>query len=272
MPRSLLHRLPDIVALARLRARELQALIAPARPARPAPPGRTRWPAGRLDPPGHPPLRRVSLLCGDELSAMLGLLAGDGRDGPLAGRIPLIWLTEDPRRPADTEGMVLTAMQRETRRLIDLTTRLFLARDLLGHGGGLAATVREAPERCIEHLLNAVFGHSHRFRIRTPTGWRTFIAGHPAPLCTDLVRQPPPAASLLGELARELTRPGEPVLVLNASVPSTAWVARLDRRWIFVQPDAMTVALLREHVVAQQMAEGAVLRTEEQGHGWATES
>ena len=269
MTRSLLHRLPDIVALARQRARELRASVTPTQPAAA---GHARFSAGHLDPPGHHALQQVSLLCGDELSAMLGLLAGAGHDGPLAGRIPLIWLNEDPRRPADTEHIALTAMQRETRRLLDLATRLFLARDLLRRGGGLAATVREAPERGIELLLDAVFGHSHRFRIRTPTGWRTFIAGHPAPLDTDLVRKPPPAASLLGELARQLSRPGEPVLVLNASVPNTAWVAKLDRRWVFVQPDAMTLALLREHVIARQMAAGAVLHTEEPGCGWTVES
>lgn len=257
MKRSLLHRLPDIVALARQRARELQAPFGP-----------WRKPQEQGDEPGHRALRRVSLLCGDELSAMLGLLSGAGRDGPLAGKIPLIWLTEDPRRPPDAHGVPLTAMQRETRRLIDLAVRLFLARDLLGHGGGLAATLRVSPERGVEHLLDAVFGHSHRFRIPTPTGWRTFIAGHPAPLCNDLLHKPPPAASLLGELAGQLTRPGDPVLVLNASVPNTAWVAELDRRWIFVQPDALTLALLRERVVARQMAAGAVLHTEEPSYGW----
>lgn len=248
MTGSLPHRLPHIVALARQRARELQA------------------------PAGHHALRRVSLLNGDDLSAMLGLLAGTGRDGPLAGRIPLIWLNEDPRVPADTHGIALTAAQRETRRLLDLAIRLFLARDLLGQGGGLAATVREAPAQGIEHLLDAVFGHSHRLRIRLPTGWRTFIAGHPLPLPTGLMRKPPPAASLLGELARRLSRPGEPVLVLNASVPSTAWVATLDRRWIFAQPDALTLALLRQHVVARQRAAGRLLCTEEPGHGWAAGS
>lgn len=261
MKRSLLHRLPDIVTLARQRARELRA-----------PSGPWRTPVGRLDPPGHRALRRVSLLCGDELSAMLGLLSGAGRDGPLAGQIPLIWLSEDPRRPPDAHGVPLTATQRETRRLIDLAVRLFLARDLLGPGGGLAATLREAPERGVEHLLDAVFGHSHRFRIPAPTGWRTFFAGHPAPPCNDLVHKPPSAASLLGELAGQLTRPGDPVLVLNARVSNTAWVARLDRRWIFVQPDAMALALLRERVVARQLAAGAVLHTEEPGYGWVIES
>ena len=41
------------------------------------------------------------------------------------------------------------------------------------------------------------------------------------------------------------------MLALKASVPNTAWVAELFRSWIFVQPDALTPALLRERIVAR---------------------
>lgn len=260
MNRSLLHRLPDIVALARQRAREL-----------PDPVGRRGGSFGRLDPPDQAGLGRVSLLCGDELSVLLGLRAGLGREGPLAGRLPLIGLNEDPHEPADTQGTVLTPRQHETRRLIELATRLFLARELLGSQGVLILTARDAPDRGIERLLDAVFGRTHRLRTRPAPGWQCFLtssADWPASLSDTVLHGLEPGPSLLGELTRQLTGAGDPVLVLRAQVRCTDWVGVLDRRWIFVQPDPMSLALLREHVIARQMAAGAALRTEEPGYGW----
>lgn len=259
MTRSLLHRLPDIVALARQRAREL-----------PGPVGQPGLSFGRLDPPERDSRRRVSLQCGDELSVMLGLRAGLGREGPLAGRIPLVWLNEDPREPADTEGTPLTPAQCETRRLIELATRLFLVRDLLGAKGVLALTARDAPDRSMERLLDAVFGRSQRLRVRPAAGWRTFLAGgpgSPATLHDGEGQGPVPGPLLLGDLAQRITVAGDPVLVLRADVPGTRWVAALDRRWIFVSDEALTLALLREHVIARQMAAGTHLHAEEPGYG-----
>jgi hypothetical protein len=257
MNRSLLPRLPDIVSLARLRAHEL---VAAATSSRQAATAHRRWPAAYPDPPGHGPCQRISLLCGDDTGAMLGLLTGTGRHPPMAGHIPLVWLNEDPRTPADADGVPTTALQREIRRLLDLTTRLFLVRHLLCPQGTLAATLRETPERGIEHLLHAVFGEARPEPAAPRVGLRTFLAGAAAAAPTAI--DTPASSSLLGELVRRCSQPGDAVLVLNASVQHTAWVGSLERRWIFVHPDAMRLALLREHVVERQRAAGARLQSE----------
>lgn len=257
MNRSLLPRLPDIVSLARLRAQEL---VAAATSSRQASTGHRRWPAAYPDPPGHPPCQRIALLCGDDTGAMLGLLTGTGRHAPMAGRMPLVWLNEDPRTPADADGAPTTAMQREIRRLLELTTRLFLARQLLGPQGTLAAALRETPERGIEHLLHAVFGEVRPVATAPQAGHRTFLAG--AAAVSPATAETSAAPSLLGDLVRRWSQPGDPVLVLNAAAPQTAWVGSLERRWIFAHPDALRLALLREHVVERQRAAGARLQSE----------
>lgn len=259
MNRSLLPRLPDIVSLARLRAHEL---LAAATSSRQASTGHRRWPAAYPDPPGHGPCQRISLLCGDDTGAMLGLLTGTGRHPPMAGHVPLVWLNEDPRTPADADGVPTTALQREIRRLLDLTTRLFLARHLLCPRGTLLAVLRETPERGVQHLLAAVLGSSHPVRTDPQTGFRTFIASATAGDPATALWQQTPDPALLGELTRRFSQPGDAVLVLNAAVQHTAWVGSLNRRWIFVHPDAMRLALLREHVVARQRAAGARLQSE----------
>lgn len=257
MNRSLLPRLPDIVSLARLRAQELSAAAASTRQASAR---HLRWPAAYPDPPGHPPCQRIALLCGDDTGAMLGLLTGTGRHAPMAGHIPLVWLHEDPRTPADADGAPTTAMQREIRRLLELTTRLFLARRLLAPRGTLVATLRETPERGIEHLLGVVFGEARPLPSAPRAGLRTFLAG--AAVAAPVFADPAATPALLGELVQRCSQAGDPVLVLNAAVAHTAWVGSLDRRWIFVHPDAMRLALLREHVVARQRAAGARLQSE----------
>ena len=241
MQRSLLNRLPDIIALARQRARELS--VAPS-----APPARQRpvWPVAESST-GAEELRRVTLLCGDELTAIAGLLLGHGRsDGPMTGRVAMVWLQDPPPVPADNLGTPLTWVQRRVRGLIDLSTCLFLARSLLRDGGHVVVNAgADDPDRCTERLMAAIFNGVRRLEhLSSPaTGAHRYLAG---PRVDTDARSP-------GELIRACTQDGDTVLVLRAGVPCARWVASLDRNWILVQPEPLGFALLREHIVAQRL-------------------
>lgn len=257
MERSLLNRLPDIVALARQRAWELAGAAA-AVPVRP----RTVWPVAQ-SVTGPDDLRRVSLLCGDELTALSGLLSGRGRaEAPLAGRVALVWLQDPPTAQADTLGMPLTGLQRRVRELIDLSTSLFLARALLRAGGHvvLSAAADDA-DRSAERLMAAVFDRVKPLPLLTGPvhGAHHHLAG---PGIDAEARSP-------DELVRGCSHDGDTVLVLRAGVPCAHWVASLDRRWILVQPEPLAFALLREHIVARQLGRERWRMVSEQRRQWA---
>ncbi len=265
MNTSLLHRLPDIVALARARARDL---IAP--PSGPLPGRRLQRPA---QPPGavDPLARRVTLLCGDELPVMLGLLLGRGRDGPLAGRVPLIWLEPAaPRAPANDDAVV-TPLQQKTRALLDFAVRLFVARELLTRDGLLATPVPFDGERCVERLLIAVFGQARPLvapvqPLNGAPQSGVCLAGRSLPPHLPPMSGP----DLLFDLALHATRRDDSVVVLPASPASAGWVAALDRQWVLVQPDAMAFALLKEHVIARQMRLPGAAPARESAREWAS--
>lgn len=257
MERSLLNRLPDIVALARQRAREL-AGAATAVPVRP----RTVWPMAH-SATGPDDLRRVSLLCGDELTALSGLLSGRGRaEAPLAGRVALVWLQDPPTVQADTLGIPLTGLQRRVRELIDLSISLFLARDLLREGGHVVmSAAADDTDRSAERLMSAVFDSVkplHLLAGPAPGAHRHFAG----PGLDAEARSP-------DELIRACSHGGDTVLVLRAGVPCAHWVATLDRRWILVQPEPLAFALLREHIVARQLGRERWRLVSEQRRQWA---
>lgn len=260
MERSLLNRLPDIMALARQRARELSAP-----PARSTTPARLRqhpgWPVAQVRP-APDDHRQVTLLCGDELTVMAGLLTGQARpDGAMAGRVALVWLPADADVPADSADPPLSAVQVRVRHLIDLSTRLFLARSLLRDGGRLVVSATDDPDRCTERLMAGVFDDVRRL------GPRDRFAHAPA---LYLAGPDMPAPSLSPEhLVRDGSRRGDTVLVLRAGVCSAQWVAALDRNWVLVQPEPLGFALLREHIVARQMGQKRWRIVSEDRRAWA---
>lgn len=241
MERSLLNRLPDIIALARHRAREL-AVAPPAPRTRPRP----AWPVAKAST-GPEDLRRVSLLCGDELTALSGLLSGRGRPADsMAGQVALVWFQDRPVVHADSLGTTVPLAQPRVRELIDLSTSLFLARPLLRDGGHVVVTAAaNDPDRSIERLMTAVFDAVRPLgALGSPgNGSRRHLAG---PGMDSDARSPE-------ELIRSCTHDGDTVLVLQANIPCAHWVAGLDRNWILVQPQPLCFALLREHILAQQL-------------------
>ncbi len=267
---SLLQRLPDIVTLARARAREL---VVPH--VHPSPTRRTHRPTPPWQQLSAGDPRRVTLLCGNGLSVMTGLLAGQGLHGSLAHRIPLIWLEADGPGPVsrdETQATAPSTLQAEIRKLLDLTIRLFLARELLTPDGLVATTVPPDPLRCVERLLVAVLGSSSQIvapvqPLNGPGQWGVHIAGR-------MVDRPLPAmggADLVLDLATHTTGNHDPVLVQPATLRCAHWAARLDRQWLFVQQDAEALDLLKEQIIAQQIRLGVgSVRAKEASRVWAT--
>jgi hypothetical protein len=229
MTPSMLSRLPDIVALARARAHDLMAHPSGAlSPRRSAPPGAHH----DTDDPG---VRRVTMLCGDAMPVLLGLLAGQGSGGSLARRMPLLWLA--PTAPAATPAQeaALSAQQRQTRQFLDLAVHLFVARELLTRDGLLVTPVSHDPERCTERLLVAVFGESRQIvpplqPFQGPPQHGVCIAGR----LVDRHLPPMGGPDLLFDLALHTTRRTDTVVVLPAPPQSAGWVAALERQWILV--------------------------------------
>lgn len=263
---SLLSRLPDIVALARARAHDLMA-----HPSGALSPRRSEPPGAHLDT-GDPESRRVTMLCGDALPALLGLLTGQGRSGSLARRVPLMWLAPmAPSAPPAPEGKAVPPLQQQTRQLLDFAVRLFVARELLTRDGLLATPVSSDPERCTERLLVAVLGQSRQIvppvqPLHGAPQIGVCIAGR----VVDRHLPPMGGTDLLFDLALHTTRRTDPVVVLPASPVCAGWVAALDRQWILVQPDAMAFALLKEHVVARQMRHAGAMLAKETARHWAS--
>lgn len=265
MNRTLLHRLPDIIVLALQRAHELDPRQRGRMGVRSASLRPVSEQAQEVNERGE---RQVTLLGGNSLSVLLGLLAGLGCAGALSSRLPFIWL-QDSGAAACAEGCAVTPLQRETSQLIDLATRLFLARELLREDGWLVAQLHETPERCIERLLQTVFGGVCCLPPASPDGPQRFLVSPGARTCSMARLVVPAGTHPLPGLVQRLTRSGEPVLVLNADLDSTTWVASIDRHWIYQQADAMRLALLREHVVARQMGAGSALQPQEPDRDWA---
>lgn len=266
MTPSMLSRLPDIVALARARAHDLMAHPSGAlSPRRPAPPG-------AHPDTDDPSARRVTMLCGDALPVLLGLLSGQGHSGSLARRVPLMWLAPTaPAVPPAPEAAALPALQQQTRQLLDFAVRLFVARELLTRDGLLATPVPHEPERCTERLLVAVLGQSRQIvppllPLHGTPQHGVCIAGR----VVDRHLPPMGGPDLLFDLALHTTRRSDAVVVLPASPPSAGWVAALERQWILVQPDAMAFALLKEHVVARHMRLPGSVRAEESARHWTS--
>lgn len=267
MNRSMLNRLPDIITLARQRARELWTCSPLVRPGHRQPP----WSVARVASDGGAGAvagadHRVSLLCGDDLSVMSGLLSGQAQDGPLAGRVSMVWLSDSAGPASDRSNTHQGSLQVRARRLIELSTRLFLARDLLVDRGALVVTTTPDPDRCAERLLGAVFEHAQALpsRREDPTDARAYLAGASMP-------ERLPAASgatLLGELARTLTGRHDHVLVMGAQPAFAAWVAALERRWVLAQSEPQVFSVLREQVVARQMELARQQLKDEATHDW----
>lgn len=242
----MLNRLPDIITLARQRARELWTYSTHVRSEHRHP----SWSVARFatEPAaGH----RVSLLCGDDLSVMSGLLSGQAQDGPLAGRVSMVWLSDAAESAPDSVDIPMNSLQVRVRRLIELSTRLFLARDLLVERGTLVVTADTDPDRCAERLLGAVFGHA---RALPPEDGRSSTAR--AYLTGASVPERLPAGSgsaLLGNMVRSCTGRDDHVLVMGAQPACAVCVTSLERRWVLAQSEPLTFSLLREHIVARQM-------------------
>lgn len=264
MERTLLHRLPDIIVLARQRARELDPRERPLRSASGTPP------AGPMPCAGEPGEHQVTLLGGSGLSVLVGLLAGIGRVRSV--RLPFIWL-QDSGQTARVETGDATPLQRETAYLIDLATRLFLARELLREDGWLAAQLPHSPDRCMERLMQTVFGLVWGLTPVSGQGPQRFLVGVGRAASEPLADGSLSAgAHPLPALVQRFTQVGEPVLVLDADGAATAWVASLERHWIFQQADAQRLARVREQVVAHQMLTGSTLRAQEPARDWAVVS
>lgn len=256
MTRSLLHRLPDIIAIARARARNLLDQPREAPPPHPPPDG----------PRAHD-ARQVHLLHGNDLAAMLGLLDGRGAPGPLRGRVPLIWLAPAPR-PGPDNGH--RPARWRTHDLVNLAVRLFVARELLlPQDGLLAAPMDDDPGRLVGYLLDALFGRARTmpegFDHPCAAGARVYLAG-PRAATADARMD---GATRQHELVERHSPPGSPVLVAPAEPICAEWVAALDRCWILVQPDGERFARLHEQVVAHQRAQGRSLRAPAQTRSWS---
>lgn len=265
MNRSMLNRLPDIVALARQRARELWTHSTQTRTSH----RRPAWSVARLaaeTDAGH----RVSLLCGDDLSVMSGLLSGQAQDGPLAGRVSLVWLSDCAAPPPDSLNTPTSSMQARVRRLIELSTRLFLARDLLVEQGALVVTADTDPDRCAERLLGAVFGHTRALPPgkNPPSSARAYLAGTAVPKNLSVGSGP----TLLGDLVRACTGRDDHVLVMGAQPACAVWVASLERRWVLAQSQPLTFSVLREHIIARQLDLAQRRLTSESPREWAAGS
>lgn len=267
MERTLLHRLPDIIVLARQRARELdprQRTVRSTSGSRPT---------GGAPRAGNSDEHQVTLLGGSGLSVLVGLLAGIGRvHSVVASGVPFIWL-QDSGQTGRAEACDATPLQRETTYLIDLATRLFLARELLREDGWLAAQLPHSPDRCMERLLQTVFGRVWGLAPVSVHGPQRFLVGVGLAASEPLAAGALPAcAHPLPALVQRFTRVGDPVLVLDADASATAWVASLERHWIFQQADSLRLARVREQVVAHQRLAGSVLRAQEPARDWAVMS
>lgn len=261
MNRSMLNRLPDIVTLARQRARELWTYSSSARAGH----RRPSWSVARFaaeSGAGH----RVSLLCGDDLSVMSGLLSGQAQDGPLAGRVSMVWLSDSPGPAADSQNTPIGSMQARVRRLIELSTRLFLARDLLVEQGALVVTADTDPDQCAERLLGAVFGQARALPTDDdrPRTERAYLAGATVP--EELPRGSGPA--LLGAMVGTCTGRDDHVLVMGAQPAFATWVAALERRWVLAQAEPLTFSLLREHVIERQLRQAQRQLADESAREW----
>lgn len=256
----MLNRLPDVLTLARQRARELWTCPVGARIGRRQAP----LPTARLAPVsevGYP----VSLLCGDDFSVLSGLLCGQADDGPLVGRVAMIWIAQADGPEADETPTHPT--QRHVRQLIELTTRLYLARELLVDRGSLVVMAQTDPDRCAQRLQEAVFGHC---RVVTPRGGpHTGVGAHISGRAVLKWPTGATGASLLGDWVRHGSTGRDRVLVLGAPPTAAPWITTLDRRWVLSQRHSLPFHRLREHILARQQVQTGLRLTGESHREWA---
>lgn len=262
---SLLPRLPDILGLARERARELLAAATTADP--------LGEPASRAPQPtdGNP----IHLLHGDELAAMLCLFSEHRPEGNWRTRIPLIWLTSGglnpPTRDPATDSTAATAKQ-HLLSLVELTVRLFVARELMPHRGLLALSVDQDPDQCIAHLLGAVLGHPRSIppAPAPATGAapadRVYLVG---PVQTE-EQGWTAGPGLLRQLADSATRPGDAILVALSESAHPPEAPPPHRHWFLIQPDDQRFTAWPEQLIRDRLRQDGSTRMQTLSHWWAS--
>lgn len=249
---SLLSRLPDVITMARERARDLLGRLDSA--ARPPSPWQNhhhhdaaQWlPSARG---GH----AARLLVDSDLRAMLELLRADGAASDWRGRTQFIWLDGSGAGEASSARHEM-ALFPAARWLLDqpgvlrpylLALRLYIARELLAPDAVVAVSGEPDPDGCMAHILRAVLSHRAHW-----------VVGH-APAAASRALACRVARTRLRTLLDTHSRDGDRVLVLQACVDFAPLVAQLDRRWTLTHSNAMVLSLLRERIVANQV-QGAV--------------
>lgn len=238
----LLSRLPDVVALARERARDLLGRLDSAT----CPPPHdhhAQWlPCARGGPAAH-------LLVDNDLQAMLGLLRAGEPASAWRGGTQFIWLDGSGTEEASSARHEM-ALLPAARWLLDqpgvlrpylLALRLYVARELLAPDAVVAVSGEPDPDGCMAHILRAVLSHRAHW-----------VVGH-APAAASRALACRAAGTSLRTLLDAHSRDGDRVLLLQACMDFAPLVVQLDWHWVLTHSNAMVLSLLREHIVARQM-------------------
>ena len=258
MTRSLLTRLPDIVARSAVRASEAMHTLGvkpgPLNEACTPAPEAGAWP--RID---EEPTR---LQTGHDLALLLNSLIASPQRPSLRGQVGFLWLRATPSEPLsatrdapggkpDLEDITLGQAW-----LSDLAVRLFVARELLAPSALLVLTPTTGLGNCIPLMLKAVMG-CEPFRVTSANADSSPLVlacqrpASPAPRVP--ARAPhhiPSLAQCLSETHHNdrtavVMRPGADILNLQAS-----WAGD----WLLTDPDPSRIRTLRSQLDRQAWA------------------
>jgi hypothetical protein len=254
MSRSLLNRLPYILARAAVRSSEaLHALgVKPGQPAAECLPFWSRSAHDSIPPDDE----STRLQTGHDLALLLNSLITSPQRPSLRGQVGFLWLRATPSQPltdargAPTGALSASDLALSQAWLSDLALRLFVARELLPPSALLVLTPTSGLGTCIPLMLKTVLG-CDPFRVTTgdPDGNPVVLAcrtasapglrpatlpRHQIPTLTQCLRDTP----VTGRTAMVM-RPGPGILDLQP-----AWWGD----WLLTDPDPVAIRALRSRL------------------------
>ena len=251
MSRSLLNRLPDILARAAVRSSEAMHALG-LRPGA----STLAWSTRQADDEGAlalPDDGATRLQTGHDLALLLNSFIHNPQHPSLRGQVGFLWLRAEPSQPlaqataspAGTPPTPDIALRQAC--LSDLALRLFVARELLAPSALVAVTPAPDLGTCIPLMLKTVFGNDP-FRVATGAhgAGPTVLACRPAstpgarPALASRLHSPSLAQCLhetpaMGRTA-VVMRPGADILDLQA-----AW----SGDWLLTDPEPDAIRTLR---------------------------
>ena len=147
MTRSLLSRLPDILACAAVRSSEAMHTLG-------LRPGQCFHRLGAVNDVSAAPKRQFHV--SDDIAALLGMLAGQQPFSCMRQELGLLWLSTQP--VSDGMGEQQVSAKRDATLLSDFSHRLLLARELLSRSALVVVECTPGLEEGVALVMQTVFG------------------------------------------------------------------------------------------------------------------